>query len=412
MTTTSPRGRRALSRPWVAALVVALLVALTPRMDAWAQDPDLEDQLDEAQDNLDEAQAEQARIAAQVGSAQATVAALDLEIHALETELREREAELAEATTIFEEARVATEAVEASLALVTDDLRASQARLEGDRSRFDSRVAATYMYGGPLAMADVLFQSQDFGEFVRTGYYIESILEDDKSLIDRVADETRQIAHERTEIDRLRDQLATEEASAERARQAVARATDLHRTITARVEAERAERASTLAALESDLATYTELVAAYQAESDRIAQELANSRWRAGAPGAGELLWPTNGSAGSGYGYRTHPIFGTRRLHSGVDIGAPLGQDIVAAAEGLVIEAGWKGGYGLAVVIDHGGGLATLYAHQSRLLVSDGQVVTAGQVIGEVGSTGQSTGPHLHFEVRVDGVPRDPMEWY
>jgi murein DD-endopeptidase MepM/ murein hydrolase activator NlpD len=154
------------------------------------------------------------------------------------------------------------------------------------------------------------------------------------------------------------------------------------------------------------------MVDEYEAESARIQEELAKSRWKAAAPGKGGLLWPTDGRAGSGYGYRTHPITRQRRMHTGVDVGAPMGQPIIAAAEGLVVGSGWRGGYGLTVVIDHGGGLATLYAHQSRLSVSQGQVVQAGQKIGEIGSTGQSTGPHLHYEVRVNGSPRNPMDWY
>lgn len=102
-------------------------------------------------------------------------------------------------------------------------------------------------------------------------------------------------------------------------------------------------------------------------------------------------------------------MLGTRRLHAGVDFGAGPGTPIVAADNGTVVSAGWTGGYGNAVIIDHGGGVATLYGHQSRLAVRSGARVSRGQVIGYVGSTGMSTGPHLHFELRVNGVPRDPM---
>jgi len=102
-------------------------------------------------------------------------------------------------------------------------------------------------------------------------------------------------------------------------------------------------------------------------------------------------------------------VLGTQRLHAGVDFGAPSGTPIVAAAAGTVVSAGWQGGYGNAVIIDHGGGEATLYGHQSRLAVSSGGSVRRGQIIGYVGSTGMSTGPHLHFELRINGVPTDPM---
>ncbi len=124
-------------------------------------------------------------------------------------------------------------------------------------------------------------------------------------------------------------------------------------------------------------------------------------------------MWPTDGTVGSPFGLRVHPIYGGRRLHAGVDVAGPTGQPIVAANAGMVVTASCSpGGYGCRTVIDHGGGLATLYAHQSSFEVGEGQLVSAGEVIGRIGSTGASTGPHLHFEVRRDGVPEDPMPFY
>lgn len=124
--------------------------------------------------------------------------------------------------------------------------------------------------------------------------------------------------------------------------------------------------------------------------------------------GAVRLMRPTRGGITSRFGWRTHPISGDRRLHTGTDFGAARGTPIVAAADGIVVSAGPRGGYGNTVDIAHGKGVVTRYAHQSLVLVRPGQRVRQGQVIGRVGSTGNSTGPHLHFEVRVDGRPRDP----
>lgn len=121
--------------------------------------------------------------------------------------------------------------------------------------------------------------------------------------------------------------------------------------------------------------------------------------------------WPVSGTVTSEYGYRIHPIFGTRRLHAGMDISGPTGTAIWAAKGGSVIYAGWRGGYGNAVIINHGGGVTTLYAHQSEMLVSVGDQVGRGDVIGKVGSTGNSTGPHLHFEVRINGTATDPRPY-
>jgi len=125
------------------------------------------------------------------------------------------------------------------------------------------------------------------------------------------------------------------------------------------------------------------------------------------AAGTG-LLWPTAGPQTSGFGYRVDPVTGERSLHAGIDIGAPIGQSIVAAEAGTVVFAGEETGYGNYTCIDHGGGFATCYAHQSAILVTVGQPVARGEVIGRVGSTGYSTGPHLHFETRVNGTPVDP----
>ncbi|MCA1726245.1 MAG: M23 family metallopeptidase, partial [Actinobacteria bacterium] len=123
------------------------------------------------------------------------------------------------------------------------------------------------------------------------------------------------------------------------------------------------------------------------------------------------FYWPTAGSITSGFGWRTHPIFGTPRFHSGVDMGGACGQPIYAADSGTVLSAYSSEGYGLFTILDHGNGLATAYAHQSAFRVSAGQSVARGQVIGAVGTTGWSTGCHLHFEVRVNGTPVDPVPY-
>ncbi|MCB1246927.1 MAG: M23 family metallopeptidase, partial [Acidimicrobiia bacterium] len=128
--------------------------------------------------------------------------------------------------------------------------------------------------------------------------------------------------------------------------------------------------------------------------------------------GSGRLIRPVPGAISSGFGPRIHPIYGTSKMHNGVDMNARMGDPIKAAGSGTVILAGVKGGYGNAVMIDHGGGMVTLYGHQSKLGVSVGQHVDRGEVIGWVGSTGLSTGPHLHFEVRINGTPRNPVDYW
>ena len=123
------------------------------------------------------------------------------------------------------------------------------------------------------------------------------------------------------------------------------------------------------------------------------------------------FVWPTRGRITSGFGFRTHPVFGTREMHTGIDIGAPLGTPVVSAREGRVIWAGWYGGYGMLVRVDHGSGLITAYSHLSKISVKVGQILHPGDLVGRVGSTGFSTGPHLLFEIQIHGRPLDPLKY-
>lgn len=146
-----------------------------------------------------------------------------------------------------------------------------------------------------------------------------------------------------------------------------------------------------------------------QAAKDYRAQRLAEYRERLAS--RTPSLWPAHGFFSSSFGHRIHPVYGTGRFHSGCDISAPTGTEIRAAAAGTVITSGWMGGYGNSIEIDHGSGVTTLYAHCSELLVPVGTVVSKGQPIARVGSTGVSTGPHLHYEVHLGGVAVDPAPY-
>lgn len=152
---------------------------------------------------------------------------------------------------------------------------------------------------------------------------------------------------------------------------------------------------------------------AHLVDPERLAGRLADMSALAtrgpGGTGQGALLWPVAGRITSGFGLRTHPVSGVRRLHAGVDVAAPSGTPVVAAAAGTVTHAGPRGGYGLLVAIDHGGGWETRYAHASAVAVRAGDRVERGQLVAWVGATGTATGPHLHLEVRVGGVARDPL---
>ncbi len=166
--------------------------------------------------------------------------------------------------------------------------------------------------------------------------------------------------------------------------------------------------------MRAERATQEEAVRELELESGRIRDLILRSTtWGRGGTiltlGNGLLVWPVSGRISSGYGWRIHPIFGTREFHTGIDIAAPWGTPIEAAADGTVLFTGWMRGYGMLVILDHGNGLSTTYSHLSSYSVHVGQRVKRGQVIARIGSTGWSTGPHLFFEVRENGRPVNPL---
>ncbi|MBP9115656.1 MAG: peptidoglycan DD-metalloendopeptidase family protein [Acidimicrobiia bacterium] len=167
-------------------------------------------------------------------------------------------------------------------------------------------------------------------------------------------------------------------------------------------------------AIKSQKSSYTSQINQIKADSDALAAQIKRKQNQIITPTPvipGRMIHPVSGSINSSFGYRTHPIYGDARLHAGIDFNAGVGTPIKAAKAGTVISASVMSGYGNVIVIDHGGGISTLYAHQSSFAVSAGTYVTQGQIIGYSGMSGNVTGPHLHFEVRVNGTPTDPMAY-
>ncbi|MYJ14120.1 MAG: peptidoglycan DD-metalloendopeptidase family protein [Acidimicrobiia bacterium] len=186
------------------------------------------------------------------------------------------------------------------------------------------------------------------------------------------------------------------------------------------LEQRRAQQAAIKAELDSRKRAIEREYAAWDQEASELEQFIREAKYRqqleefqraqeeAGAAPSG-FVWPTAGVVSSGYGNRLHPILGVYRLHAGIDIGKTHGQPVHAARGGVVVTAGPWGGYGNAVVIDHGSGLSSVYAHLSQVTARPGTIVDATNLVGNIGSTGLSTGPHLHFEIRVNGTAVDPL---
>lgn len=245
----------------------------------------------------------------------------------------------------------------------------------------------------------VLLQSHDLNQFLDRQYQLKRVyaadrrvLEDIKVKAEAIQKQKAAVESQKNQVSLLRQQLLSQK------RQYQAEAGEEKQLIN-RLQQQR----SALEAAEAQLMQDSEQLA------ELIRQKLAAESQSSIIRGTGRFIRPSSAALSSGFGYRMHPILGYRRFHAGVDFSGVYGSTIRAADSGRVIFSGWYGGYGQAVIIDHGGGLTTLYAHTSRLFVREGEAVQQGQPIAAVGSTGLSTGPHLHFEVRQNGNPVNPM---
>lgn len=345
--------------------------------------------------------------------ADAAAVALD----AATTALVRREREHAAAERTFADAEAAADA---SLAALHHAVGVYEADLSAvfDRTDAHAEAAATaFAYGDPQVRAlstlvATLDRSASAGDFLSATERLQWVTEDTRARLD-TADEALGVAAEAVDAAAkalVRDRLVQRDAAARR--DATAAVLEAKRERRAEAEEAHEETVALAEALDAAFAEADAALGRAQAAVDAARADLRALGWRAGVPGHAGLVWPVDGAPGSGFGPRTHPIHGDVRPHLGVDVAAPAGRPVVAAADGRVVAAGPRGRYGIAVVLDHGDGRSTLYAHLSAIAVRFGQEVHEAERVGAVGSTGQSTAPHLHFEVRERGSPRDPMPYF
>jgi murein DD-endopeptidase MepM/ murein hydrolase activator NlpD len=302
-------------------------------------------------------------------------------------------------------------------------LAAAKTTLARHNDALRRRLVDAYEYGD-TDYIDVLLSATSFTDFAERWEDIRYLVAaNERTVRERRAAES---LVERVQRDVERERVVIDDVIA-RERQTRMQLAELATQRVALVVAAEAQRRS----VSTEVAQLEELSAAQEAELERFIrarQQLEEQRRQAadaerrraaelagqavpapvnaGAPGS--FSWPASGPITDPFGMRMHPITHQWKMHTGLDIGAPMGATITAAAGGKVIYSGWEGGYGNTVIIDHGGATSTLYGHCSQLFVSEGQDVQRGQAIAAVGATGEATGPHLHFEIRINGVPVDP----
>ena len=330
-------------------------------------------------------------------------------------------ADYEEKQAILDETILRIEENESKLAEIEDEYQAKHGRLE-------KRVRDIYI-NGQISYLDVMFGAEDFGDFLTRMDLLKRVMEQDSALVNAVLDYRNEIQAIGVQLEEDRQVQAEQAIIAEDAKN---------------IKLEKvAEQQALIDMMENDKEIYNRQYDEMMAASNQVAQLIQESRYRAAAEEArrqqeaarqaqtgsyessddgsyqayipatnsGAMIWPISGPITSEFGWRNHPIFGGQRFHSGLDIGGDYGLPIHAAQGGVVSHAGWIGGYGNTVMIDHGGGIVTLYGHNESLAVDVGQYVNQGDVIAYCGSTGNSTGPHCHFEVRLDGEPVSPYNY-
>ena len=291
-----------------------------------------------------------------------------------------------------------------------DDISLAEANIEYSQKQYDAknevrkkRVAA-YYENGTTSYWEMLLTSENMSDYLYRKQILLDVMEFDKNLLEELTVARKQIEEDKKKLEENKIVVENKKKEAEEKKLAL----NQSKTV----------RTTYLAELNASEKTLSDSIDKLQQQADSLVAQIraASSSSSTSKYTGGTMAWPLPGfyTITSPFGNRLHPVLGVYKMHTGVDIAGSgcNGKNVVAAADGTVITAGWISGYGNTVIIDHGGGITTLYGHSQRLLVSKGQKVTRGQAIMLVGMTGYATGPHLHFEVRENGKYVNPLDGY
>ena len=386
-------ARRTYSYIVCLVLVCLLVSAVAFEAVSHARSPSLRDEIQGLNDRLSQIQSNIDQYQRNLGQLQNETAGVSRELGQTQLELQTVEAEL-------ERAEVTLEIAELEVVQAAQELEEAERELDRRIDLLHRRVRAMYELG-TVSYLEVLLSATSFTDFVKRFQMLREIVDQDVSIVEAVSEQ-------RSAVEEHKLEWEAREAEASEWRSEVA-------SKRSELRAQVAGYERRLDALTSQQREYRDALDEMERRSEQITQEIIDKQQQlALEEGIVFLDWPMDSGTywiSSPFGRRFHPVLGEWRLHSGVDMAASSGTTIRAAGPGVVLDAGWMGGYGLTVIIAHTSNLTTLYAHASTLLVSGGDDVAMGQAIARVGSTGLSTGPHLHFEVRVDGEPQNPIDF-
>lgn len=350
--------------------------------------------------HADELEDEQAEYERQAQEKLEESGKIQSKIESLSEEKRILDMEADEAIANYKTLKAELDDIKERIALNEARLEEVQKDYERKNHTLGKRVRDIYV-NGQISYLDVVFGAKDFQDLMTRMDLLKRVVKQDYDLV-------QVVLAEKDEIEKTKNGLEKDRAAREPKVRQAGKAKDIM------VEKQQ-KRQALIDKMKSDKATvdreYDELMAA----SKKVAEMIQARRSPVASPqvsytggSGGGMIWPLSGPITSEFGWRVHPISGTQKFHSGIDIGGDYGEPIVAAASGVVSDACWISGYGNTVIIDHGGGISTLYGHNQSFAVSAGQSVSQGQTIAYCGSTGNSTGPHCHFEVRESGTVVSP----
>ena len=309
---------------------------------------------------------------------------------------------LAQAQTSLSKANKRIVVNQEQIQKLVSELRSTYENLNIKSKTLSNRLAEVYK-NSSVNYLELLFSSTSMSDFINRSYFFSKIIERDTGLIKGISSDYSNIKQNKNVLIKTTNEIKEVAKEIGQQKEEITVQAQEIKELYGQLKDRRENFEKQVAELEKSSEEMEKVILAKI--SERKKQKIAV------VGNTGSLDWPLRGRLTSGFGYRRHPMWGGRHLHSGIDIAAPHGEVIRAADGGAVIFAGWWDGYGKAIVIDHGNNISTVYGHMSRLYMQAGNEVKKGQIIGLVGSTGYSTGPHLHFEVRIKGKPQNPRKY-
>ncbi len=397
--------RRNRSRAALLLASAVLMLALVLSAGGRSASASTEDKLNDTKSKIAEQNSKKGVLTDEIAGLSAKIDDYEAQVSALRAEERDAEIRLAAKQAELDQAQ-------AQVDRAYEELKALAARLTRSLAVLRDRLVAIYQ-AGDSDISDLILTTKSYGDLIEGSSYIEQIQNRNESIVTRVRDLRDQqealvvrLKKAKDTIESARNEIAAEEKTLATARSAV-------ESQQAELAAVRADRRAKVESINSKVDHLEDIEADLQQKiAEQVAAASGVSVLPAGpmsSPSAAGLIWPLSGTLSSGFGPRSSPGGIGSTYHEGIDISVPEGTPIRAAASGTVIMASYNGGYGNYTCVDHGSGLSTCYAHQSGFAVTSGQSVSQGNVIGYSGNTGSSTGPHLHFEVRINGAAQDPM---